>query len=96
MNRSAFPAEIVSTILGFRVHTAQTTLCSQNFWSVSIAANTEVALSETELHHLIAGRLEGVYHSDACRLAFGDREHFGDGLSQPSRERRRCSHELQG
>ena len=44
--------------------------------------NTEFALSETELHQLIARPLEGVYDADAHRPAFRDREHIGDGLSQ--------------
>jgi hypothetical protein len=44
--------------------------------------NTEFALSETELHELIARPLEGVYGADAYRPVFHDREHFGDGLTQ--------------
>jgi hypothetical protein len=41
--------------------------------------NTEFALSENELHALIAGPLEGVYDEDAHRLAC-DRECTGDWL----------------
>lgn len=45
--------------------------------------NTEFGLSETELHQQIAGPSEGQYDADALNSAFGDPEHFGDGLSQP-------------
>jgi hypothetical protein len=45
--------------------------------------NTEFGLSETELPQLIAGPSKGQNDADACRFAFGDPEHFIDGLSEP-------------
>jgi hypothetical protein len=44
--------------------------------------NTELALSETKLHQLIAWPLEGEYDADTHGPVLRDREHFVDGLSQ--------------
>jgi hypothetical protein len=67
---------MVSTILGKGSYRSGM-FCSQNFWLCFCCGSAEFALSEIDLHPLIARPLESVYNPDAYSLAC-DQENFDD------------------